>query len=72
MEKPKNRPAPDGESITGRRKPRRNSEVPHKADDEAGLETYEESPERPGSDIRSTQDTPDGPMPSPARPTSPD
>ena len=71
MDKPRNRSTPDDVSITGRRKVRRDAAV-KRSDDDAGLETYEQSPERPNSDRGDAQDTPDGPVPPVTKPIPPD
>lgn len=69
METPKHRPAHD--AIRSPSRPaRRSSEVqPAKENDDVVLETYEQSPERPGSDERSNLATPDGPVPDRERAT---
>ncbi len=71
MATPKRRP--DQESKFNRGRPaRKSTEVqPVKPDEDAVLETYEQSPERPGGDERSAPTTPDGPMPERER-ASPD
>ena len=71
MNKPRNQSAPDDASTTGRRKTRQREED-RRAKDDAGLETYEQSPERPGSDRGDAQETPDGPVPPATRPAAPD
>ncbi|MFZ5693658.1 MAG: hypothetical protein ACOY5F_20685 [Pseudomonadota bacterium] len=69
METPKHRPAHDA-ICSPRRPARRSSEVqPAKENDDVVLETYEQSPERPGSDERSNLATPDGPVPDRERAT---
>jgi hypothetical protein len=69
MEKPKHRPSPDAKSNQGR-PARKSSEIqPVKQDDDTVLETYEQSPERPGGDERNNVATPDGPMPDRERAT---
>jgi hypothetical protein len=61
MDKPKRWPSPDAVSNEGR-PARKSTEIqPVKQDDV--LETYEQSPERPGADERNQPATPDGPMP---------
>ena len=73
MEKPKRRPAPDTVSNEGR-PARKSTEIqPVSKDDadDAVLETYEQSPERPGGDERNSTATPDGPLPDRER-SSPD
>jgi hypothetical protein len=68
MEKPK-RPPHDARSNQGRPS-RKSSEIqPEKSDEKAVLETYEQSPERPGGDERNDLATPDGPMPDRERAT---
>ena len=69
MEKPKHRPSPDAKSSQGR-PARKSSEIqPVKKEEDVVLETYEQSPERPGGDERNTPATPDGPMPDRERAT---
>jgi hypothetical protein len=69
MEKPKHRPSPDAKFDRGRAA-RKSSEIqPVKQDEEIVLETYEQSPERPGGDERSHFATPDGPVPDRERAT---
>jgi hypothetical protein len=71
MQKPRNQSAPDDVSPTGRRKVRRDAAI-KRSDDDAGLETYEQSPERPSSSGRDTPEPPDGPVPPVTRPIPPD
>ena len=53
MEKPKHRPSSDAKSDQGR-PARKNSEIqPVKKEEDVVLETYEQSPERPGGDRNS-------------------
>ena len=63
METPKPRPSPDAKSDQVR--PARKSTViqPVEKKTDVALETYEQSPERPGGDERNAPATPDGPMP---------
>ncbi|MGE3989420.1 hypothetical protein [Pseudorhodoplanes sp.] len=69
MEDPKNRPSPD--TVSNRGRPARKSDViqPVTKDDDVALETYEQSPERPGGDERNRPATPDGPLPDKERAT---
>ncbi len=69
METPKHRPSPDAKPEQGR-PARKGTEIPpvEKKNDVA-LETYEQSPERPGGDERNATTTPDGPMPDRERAT---
>ena len=62
MEKPKERLSPDAVSDQGR-PPRKSTEIQPTKKPDVALETYEQSPERPGGDERSGQATPDGPLP---------
>jgi hypothetical protein len=71
MDKRRNHSAPDDASPTGRRKARRRDIVKRSGDD-AGLETYEQSPERPSVSGRDAPEPPDGPVPPVTRPISPD
>lgn len=69
MEKPKRRPSPDANSNRGR-PARKSSEIqPAIPEEDVVLETYEQSPERAGSDERNNLATPDGPMPDRERAT---
>ena len=69
MDKTKPRPSPDTVSNQGR-PARKSTEIQHPAKkDDVVLETYEQSPERPGGDERSRQTTPDGPLPDRERAT---
>jgi hypothetical protein len=69
MEKPKHRPASDPKSYRAR-SARENSEIqPVKQEDDAVLETYEQSPERPDGDEPNVPATPDGPIPDRERST---
>jgi hypothetical protein len=69
METPKPRPSPDAKSDRGR-PARKSTEIqPVKPEEDVVLETYEQSPERPGGDERSNRATPDGPMPDRERAT---
>jgi hypothetical protein len=63
METPKRRPSPD--AAADEERPARKSTViqPGKTEDDVALETYEQSPERPGGDERNNRATPDGPLP---------
>jgi hypothetical protein len=69
METPKRRPSPDAAADESR--PARNStEIqPVKKRDDVALETYEQSPERPGGDERNNAASPDGPLPDRERAT---
>jgi hypothetical protein len=61
METPKRRPAPD--AVADESRPaRKSTEVQPVKEQDVALETYEQSPERPGGDERNRQVTPDGPM----------
>jgi hypothetical protein len=56
--------------VRSRRPARKNSEIqPVKKEEDVVLETYEQSPERPGGDERNSPATPDGPMPDRERAT---
>jgi hypothetical protein len=69
MEKPKHRSSPNAKFNRGR-PARKSSEIqPVKQEDDVVLETYEQSPERPGGDERNNLATPDGPMPDRERAT---
>ena len=68
MEKPKRRPSPDTISEEGRPARKSTDIQPIKQDDPV-LETYEQRPERPGSDERNNPATPDEPMPDRERAT---
>jgi hypothetical protein len=68
MDKPRPRSSPDAVSDRGR-PARKSTEIQPARNDEVALETYEQSPERPGGDERNNQTTPDGPMPDPERAT---
>jgi len=65
MEKPKPRSSPGARTNRGRpaRKSSETQPPKDKEDDDTVLETYEQSPERPGGDERSNQATPDEPIP---------
>jgi hypothetical protein len=62
------RPTPDTISNQGR-PARKSTEVQPVKQDEVALETYEQSPERPGGDERSNRATPDGLIPDKERAT---
>ena len=68
MDKPKPRPSPDAALNRGW-PARKSTEIQPAKTDDVALETYEQSPERPGSDERNNQATPDGPMPDRERAT---
>ena len=70
MTEPKKRPSPDfvPEEV---RPARKSTEIQPVKKDDVALETYEQSPERPGGDERNRPATPDGPMPDKER-VSPD
>lgn len=70
MDKPKHRPSHDAALNEGR-PARKGTQIQPVKDEDAVLETYEQSPERPGSDARNEPATPDGPMPDRDR-TTPD
>jgi hypothetical protein len=62
MDKPKPRPSRD--PVFNRGRPaRKSSEVQPSKNDDVALETYEQSPERPGGDERNNGAMPDGPIP---------
>ena len=61
MDKPKRRPSPDAVSDHGR-PARKSTEIRPTKEQDAVLETYEQSPERPGGDVRNEPATPDGPL----------
>lgn len=67
MEKPKPRPSPHAPN----RGPsaRKNTDVQPVKNDDVVLETYEQSPERPGDDERNETTMPDGAVPDRERPT---
>ena len=68
MDKPKPRSSPD--AVFNRGRPaRKSTEIQPARNDDVALETYEQSPERPGGDERNNQTTPDGPMPDRERAT---
>ena len=68
METPKPRPAPD--ALADERPARKSTEIQQvKKTDEVALETYEQSPERPGGDERDRPASPDGPLPERERST---
>ncbi len=70
METPKKRPSPD--TVLDERPARKSSEIQQSVrKDDVALETYEQSPERPGGDERNRPATPDGPLPDRER-ASPD
>ena len=70
METPKPRPSPDAISNQGRPARKSTDIQPVKKDnDDVALETYEQSPERPGGDERNERATPDGTMPDRERAT---
>ena len=70
MEKAKKRTPPD--TIGNQGSPaRKNTEIQPVKKDDVRLETYEQSPERPGGDERNRPATPDGPIPDKER-VSPD
>ncbi len=66
MDTPKHRPSPDSISPTGKRKTRKSDVVQKPDSEDAVLETYEQSVERPGPDARNN-DNPDGLPPAPER-----
>ena len=68
MDKIKPRSAPDAGSNRGR-PARKSTEIQPVKNDDVTLETYEQSPERPGGDERNNNATPDGPMPDRERAT---
>ena len=68
MDKPKPRPSPGAISNRGR-PARKSTEIQPVKNDDVTLETYEQSPERPGGDERNNDTTPDGPMPDRERAT---
>ncbi len=68
MDKPKPQPSPDAVSNRGR-PARKSTEILPIKNDDVTLETYEQSPERPGGDERNNGATPDGPMPDRERAT---
>lgn len=68
MEKPKHRPSPDAISNEGRLA-RKSDEIQPVKQDDPILETYEQSPERPGDDERNAPATPDGSLPEQERAT---
>ena len=69
METPKHRPSPEATSEQGR-PARKSTEIqPVKKQDDVALETYEQSPERPGGDERNAPASPDGPLPDRERAT---
>ena len=68
MDKPK--PHPSSDAVSNRGRPaRKSSEIQPIKNDDVTLETYEQSPERPGGDERNNNATPDGPMPDRERAT---
>lgn len=62
MDKIKPRSSPDARSNQGR-PARKSTEIQPARKDDVALETYEQSPERPGGDERNNNATPDGPLP---------
>jgi hypothetical protein len=68
VEKTRKRPAPDT-NPDDTRPARKNTEIQPVKKDDVALETYEQSPERPGGDERNRAATPDGPMPDQERVT---
>lgn len=62
MDKAKPRPSPDAASNQGR-PARKSTEIQPGKKDDVALETYEQSPERPGGDERNNPVTPDGAVP---------
>ena len=70
MNEPRKRPSPDMAPEEGR-PARKSTEIQPVKKDDVALETYEQSPERPGGDERNRPATPDGPMPDRER-VSPD
>ncbi len=60
MEKQKPRPSPA--RINRGRSARKGNEIQPVKDDDPALETYEQSPERPGEDERTDLAAPDEPM----------
>jgi hypothetical protein len=69
MDEPKRRPSPDAVSNQGR-PARKSTEIQPAKEQDVALETYEQSPERPGGDERNRPATPDGPMPDRERATA--
>ena len=67
MATPKKRPSPDivpGESRPARKSTEiKGTEIQPVQKEDVMLETYEQSPERPGGDERNRPATPDGPIP---------
>ncbi len=64
----KKRPSPD--LVPGEGRPaRKSTEIQPAQKNDVALETYEQSPERPGGDERNRPTTPDGPMPDRERAT---
>jgi hypothetical protein len=68
METPKTRRSPDAVADDSR-PARRSTEIQPVKKDDVALETYEQSPERPGGDERNRPATPDGPLPDRERAT---
>jgi hypothetical protein len=64
MDKRKRRPSADTIAPEGR-PARKSTEIQSVKTEDAVLETYEQSPERPGGDVRNELETPDGPLPDP-------
>jgi hypothetical protein len=62
MDKIKPRQPPEAKSNQGR-PARKSTEIQPVKSEDVALETYEQSPERPGGDERNNGATPDGPMP---------
>ena len=71
MENPKRPARPDDARSNQGRPARKSTEIQPVADkaDETVLETYEQSPERPGGDELNRPATPDGPIPDRERAT---
>lgn len=64
----KKRTSPD--KVPGETRPaRKSTEIQPVKKDDVALETYEQSPERPGGDERNRPATPDGPIPDKERVT---
>ena len=62
MATPKKRPSPD--IVPGESRPaRKSTEIQPVQKEDVMLETYEQSPERPGGDERNRPAPPDGPIP---------
>lgn len=68
MDKVKSRQPRDARSNQGR-PARKSTEIQPVTSEDVALETYEQSPERPGGDERNNGTTPDGPIPDRVRAT---